>query len=272
MRITFAFLTAVGIILIGQSEPNFITDSPTEKCYQNMVDKGIIKTCKNKAIKDHPFTNPPLDQMTNKPVADHRYITCDSDIQMVECVNDNACNICSADDASAFGINWYDQRVDNFKVLGCKKTPKAKCQPPVTTVNPKAQTSHTKMTRSTATLITIIVVVFIFLIVGAIVVYCLFFSSSGAEDKKIGGKPKSSKGGPKTCKVAEASAKSKSVSGAIKSIAKSTVKSGISAGGKSKMKSTISGGGKSKVKSTLSGKSKVKSSVAEFKAGAKAKS
>lgn len=252
MRITFAFLTAVGTILIGQSEPNFITDSPTKKCYQNLVDKGVIKTCRNKAIKDHPFTKPPLDQLTNKPVADHRDITCNSDIQMVECVNENACKICSAEDASAFGINWYDQRVDNFEVLGCKKTPKGKCQPPVTTVNPKAQASHTKMTRSTATLIIIIVVIFIFLIVGAIVVYCLFFSSSGAENKNTGGKPKSSKGGPKTCKVAEASAKNKPVSGAIKSI----VKSGITGGGKSKMKSTISGGGKSKVKS----------SVAEFKA------
>lgn len=234
MRLTFVLFATVGVILIGKSELNPAPLS-SKKCYKELVKHDVIKDCKKENLEKHPFTLPPIDKLTEKPLADH-HITgnCDSDIHMMECINEKACKVCSVKDASAFGIYWYDTQVETIKGYGCKKAPKTKCQPPLTTLNPKGHTSHTTTDKSKNTLVTIIVVTIILLIIGAIAVYCLCFSSSG-EEKKVGGEPK---GVPKASQAAEGS-----ISGAIKSTVKSgisgAINSGISAGGKSKVKSSL---------------------------------
>lgn len=233
MRLTFVLFATVGVILIGKSELN--SPSASEKCYNELKKNGVIKNCKKENIQKHPFSLPPLDKLTEKPLVDHHKTgNCDSDIHMIECVNEKACKVCSAKDAYAFGIYWYDAGVERIKGYGCEKAPKAKCQPPLTTLNPKGHTSHASTDKSKNTLVTIIVITIILLIIGAVAVYCLFFSSS-SEEKKVGGEPK---GGPKTSQVAEGS-----TSGAIKSTVKSgisgAINSGISAGGKSKVKSSL---------------------------------
>lgn len=240
-------------------------------CFELLQQEGVMDSCKKDVAMKHPFSEKPLDSLTDNPISEHRGSAeaCAGFIQEAECVNEQACSKCDYDDAQIFGNHWYEVHKDIIKNDGCKATLKAKCQLNMKRnpgnvdeddVDEDASSTTTK--KSSATLVVIIVVVVGFLIVGGVVVYCLFFSGSKDEKKAAGGvepKTAASKGGPKTTKeVSGKSAKSKSASkskstkgvessakasGAksmgVKSTAKSALKSSISAGGKSKAKSSV---------------------------------